>query len=160
MEEGPAEVLSLGRSLDPVARRIDTYREVAYWLNANTQNAVVASAEIGALGYYYVGEILDTCGLVSPAAVAFHPVPLDRRGSAEISAIPRELVRTELPDYVVSMPVFAYKSLFDWDWFASHYRLALTMPLDLPRGLDLWGGREIAIYGLTDTDSARPAAAR
>jgi hypothetical protein len=163
----PSEALSLGRNRDPAMRRIDTYREVAHWLDANTQGAVVASAEIGALGFYYSGAILDTCGLVSPAAVAFHPLPLERRGAAEISAIPRELVRSELPDYLVTMPVFAFKSLFGWDWFTRHYRVVKTFPLNLPPGLQLWGGREIAVYRLTGTAvggdgsaGSSPAAAR
>lgn len=144
--EGRADVLSLGRSRDPIVGRIHTYREVAHWLNSNTRDAVVASAEIGALGYHYVGAILDTCGLVSPAAVAFHPVPLAQRGMAEISAIPRELLRSELPDYVVTMPVFARKSLFEWDWFGRHYREVKTFSLDLAPGRQLWGGREIALF--------------
>jgi hypothetical protein len=68
---------------------------------------------------------------------------------AEISAIPRELVQSELPDYVVSMHVFAYKTLFDWDWFARNYRVARTFPLVLPGGHPLWGGREVAVYRRT-----------
>ena len=45
-------------------------------------DVTVAAPEIGALGYYWKGRVLDACGLVSPEALPFLPV----RGSLSAPA--------------------------------------------------------------------------
>jgi hypothetical protein len=66
----------------PVRLRVDGYEWAALWMNKHfPQGTTVAAPEIGALGYYWKGRVLDACGLVSPEALPFLPVPADQRDS-------------------------------------------------------------------------------
>ena len=128
---------------DEVRTRIITYQQTAEWLNQTVPaNWVVAGPEVGALGYYYKGRILDACGLVSCEATPFLPVPEDERSHPESGAISRELVQSLQPDVVVTMSDFAYLSLYQNSWFQEHY-----MPVkqfDLP--YELWGSKSIDVF--------------
>ncbi len=53
----------------------------------------VAAAEIGALGYYWRGGVLDACGLVSPEALPFLPIRPDAAGYSTDGALDPEFVR-------------------------------------------------------------------
>lgn len=104
----------------------DAQRERDYLIVADTLNkmqvgnARVASSEIGALGYGYGGPILDTIGLVSPIATRYYPIPKDELLTN--NAIPRQLIRAEQPEFVMSLDVFIANSLLKDDEFAKRYR--------------------------------------
>ncbi len=113
----------------------------------------ICAAEIGALGYYFHGRILDGLGLVSPEALRFHPNPL-RRGPI-FGAIPPQLVRDLRPEYVVAMDIFAEYVWAD-PWFGQNYVLLGRWPWfggpviwhDVPALM--WGGGEMRVYRRAD----------
>ena len=63
--------------------------------------------EIGALGYTYTGEIIDGLGLVTPAALPFHPlaVPL-QRPAGYIGAVPSRFAAQQDPDIILGLSSF------------------------------------------------------
>jgi hypothetical protein len=128
---------------DSVRLRVEAYREAAQWLNHVTPEGVsLVGAEIGSLGYYYKGPVIDACALVSPEALPFLPVPDSERYSPGCGAIGRALVRRLQPELIVSMGTFAGKSLSNWDWFWVNYSRLRQIPL--PHSL--WGTRTVDLY--------------
>lgn len=81
---------------------------------------MVAAPEIGALGYACGCSVLDTVGLVSPAALDFYPAP-GQDESANYS-VPVGLVQALDPDYLVSLDVFIRATLLQDAGFRSIYR--------------------------------------
>ena len=152
----------LGLHINATRLRVTSYRAAAEWLNASVPaDWRVAAPEIGALGYYYRGTILDACGLVSPEAVPYQPVPPRERVAPYWGTIPREFVEDLTPEVVVTMRIFAEKSLYEWEWFRKNYALAKQTPLPCP----LWGSETIDIFcrrdlldrlARSDTDAAGP----
>ena len=133
----------MGAVRTPVRLRTLAYREAAIRMNAIAPStATIAAPEIGAFGYYWHGRVLDTCGLVSPQAVPFLPVPADQREGPESGAIPLRLIETERPDYVVTIAVFARKNVLASDWFARSYRLIGKVPLPIP----FWGSDAVLVF--------------
>jgi hypothetical protein len=95
--------------------RVYQYAAIARWLNARARPTErVCLSEIGALGYYYHGRVLDGLGLVSPEALRYQPTAL--RSSPLRGAVPPALVHDLRPEYVVSMDIFA-EQLFADLWF-------------------------------------------
>lgn len=128
---------------DDVRTRIIAYQQTAEWLNQTVpQTWVVAGPEIGALGFYYHGRILDACALVSPEATRFLPVPAAQRNGPETGAISRELVQAEQPDVIATMPGFAYCSLYGDEWFQTNY--VPVKQFDLP--YELWGSKSVDVF--------------
>ena len=127
------EILSLGRERDGFVTRINGYKLAAQWLNTiNGGKNLVAAPEVGALGYFYKGPILDTCGLVSRISRKYIPVPVSERLGPEYGAISKELIRTIKPTFIVTMEAFAVKSIFKDQWFTSNYGLVKEIPLERP----------------------------
>ena len=115
---------------DPIRLRIHAYRQAAEMLNRIcSETDTVATPEVGALGFYCKARILDACGLVSPEALAFLPVPPHQRQNATIGAISTDFVRYTRPDYVVTMLVFASHSLARSEWFVANYDMIGKIPL-------------------------------
>jgi len=138
-----AGITDLDIESDDVRMRIAAYQEAAEWLNQTVPPGwTVAGPEIGALGFYYHGRILDACALVSPEATRFLPVPAAQRNGPEAGAISRELVRAEHPDVVATMPGFAYRSLYDDEWFQTNY--VPVKQFDLP--YELWGSKTVDVF--------------
>jgi len=125
--------------------RTADYRDVAEWLNEVVPPGdTVLSPEVGSLGYYYRGPVVDACGLVSPEALPFLPVPADERNGP--GAISLGLVKHLQPDVVVAMKKLSCRSLYPSEWFHQSYALARQTPLKLP--LRLWapGGDTIEVF--------------
>jgi hypothetical protein len=128
---------------DEVRTRIIAYQQTAEWLNQTVPpNWVVAGPEVGALGYYYKGRILDACGLVSCEATPFLPVPKEERSHPESGAISRELVQSLQPDVVATMSDFAYLSLYQDSWFQKSYVPVKQFDLSY----ELWGSKSIDVF--------------
>jgi hypothetical protein len=89
-------------------------------------NALVAAPEIGALGYASNLRVLDTVGLVSPAALAYYPLAPDQLVTD--NAIPPRLIADRRPDAVVTLDAFAQKSLLADPVFEREYQLVATYP--------------------------------
>jgi hypothetical protein len=118
----PATDLQL-ESIPGLARTV-VYREAAEWLNhVAPAGDTLLSPEIGALGYYYSGYVFDACGLVSPEALPFLPVPDSERVGPAAGAIPLELVKHLQCDIIVTLQRFAWRSLYPSDWFHQSYGL-------------------------------------
>lgn len=140
---------------DAEMRRSIAYRAVAERLNVVAQSSdVVAASEVGALGFYFDGTILDACGLVSPQALKFLPVSSDQRLAPDVGAISVDFVRGMLPQWVVTLPLFAGNSLLASDWFKTEYVLWGLAPLPKP----LWGSTEILMFHrrITAVTEVRP----
>jgi hypothetical protein len=130
---------------DPSRVRILGYQAAAEALNDLAGDGeTVAAPEIGSLGYYYRGPVLDACGLVTPEAVPFLPVPPEQRLGPMFGAISVEFVQQTKPDWVVTMPVFALRSLLRSPWFEEHYVPVAQVPLPLP----CWGSRRVVLFRL------------
>ncbi|MGH2620063.1 MAG: hypothetical protein ACRDHG_05765, partial [Anaerolineales bacterium] len=86
------------------------YQEAAERVRTHLSNdQVLAASDIGALGYYTGGRILDLLGLVSPEASRYYPAS----PSAYVInyAIPPDLVRDLEPDVVVILEVYGRNGL-------------------------------------------------
>jgi len=135
------ELLMLGNSIvdmemskDPERYRIIAYKKAAEQLNkiASSRSRIVA-AEVGSFGYYSTGYIIDACGLVSPEALRFLPVPKEQRQSPWHGVISVDLVKSIKPDYVVTMKAYANRSLLISSWFFENYELLEKLPLLPPQ---------------------------
>jgi hypothetical protein len=115
---------------DATRLRTITYEAIGRKLNmlAGPGDAV-AAPEIGALGYAFHGRLVDACGLVSPEAIPYLPVPPRERMDPRVGVISVELVQATTPEWVVTMPIFAERSLLASAWFRERYELTDTVPL-------------------------------
>ena len=85
-------------------------------------NDVVALPEIGALGWAIRDtRVLDTVGLVSPMAVAYHRAD----PGTDSSGIPPGLIADRGPDWIVSVPSFSEELTKD-SFFLSSYQLEIV----------------------------------
>ena len=116
-------LLPLGEDLG----REQLYLSVGEQLGASLPpNAVIAAPEIGALGYASNRPMLDTVGLVSPAALPYYPLPADQLVTD--NAIPARLIDDREPDAVVTLDAFASRSLLPDPTFQRAYRLQASYP--------------------------------
>jgi hypothetical protein len=102
------------------------------------RSAVVAAPEIGALGYASDLRMLDTVGLVSPAALPYYPLPAAQLVTD--NAIPPRLILDQTPDAVVTMDAFAERSLLRDPAFLAAYRLDRTY--DAP----VWASQQLLVF--------------
>ena len=116
---------------DTSRRRISGYETAAHRLNEIAAGQAVASPEIGALGFYYRGKILDSCGLVSPEALPYLPVPRHAQSNPRVGAISVEFTAALRPPWVVTLRCFAERSLLANEWFAREYELVEAVPLEV-----------------------------
>lgn len=100
--------------------------------NDPARKPVIATPEIGYIGYRYPGPILDLCGLVSPEVIPFGRPELSAQEKGEAFEINPAIIESLRPDYVITLELFARELLADRS-FKSHYRLLETLPND-------WGG--------------------
>ena len=134
----------------PDRTRVTAYQQAAEWLNGlASPTATAAAPEIGAFGFYFRGHIYDACGLVSPQALPFLPVPADERLNGAVGAIGTAFVRATLPGYVVTIPLFSSKSIDADSWFRANYNLVGRIPL----AMELSGSAEVLIYARKATGS-------
>jgi arabinofuranosyltransferase len=135
-----APFLPVGQDL----AREDLYLSVGQSLAAMLPaDAVVAAPEIGALGYASNLRVLDTVGLVSPAAVPYYPLPPDQ--FVTDSAIPARLIDDRRPDAVVTLDVFAERSLLPDPTFQHDYRLEAEYPTNV------WQSQSLLLFRRVDT---------
>jgi hypothetical protein len=124
-------VASIGA--EPGRLRCKTYREAAQWLNSRRgPGETVMAPEIGALGYYLKGNLIDALGLVSPEAIPYLPSPASERVGGSYGSIPLAFVRDAQPEFIVTMPVFASKNVLDDPWAKSTYRTVTEFRLPAP----------------------------
>jgi hypothetical protein len=134
-----APLLPLGSSLWREAVLLEAGQQLAASLPSS---AVVAAPEIGALGYASELRILDTVGLVSPAALPYYPLPKEQL--ATDNAIPPRLIADQKPDAVVTMDAFAERSLLRDPAFLAAYRLERSY--DAP----VWASQQLLVFRRRD----------
>jgi hypothetical protein len=129
-------------SENPERLRVLAYRKMAEELNQVTDEMTrVAAPEIGSLGYYFKGLLLDGCGLVSPEVIPFLPVPKEQRFNSMIGALSLEMVQATDPEWIATMPIFANRSLYPSVWFKHNYEVVGRVPL--PK--EIWMSKEITL---------------
>jgi hypothetical protein len=140
-----APLLPLGYNQGREQVLLDVGRGLAQSLPAT---ALVAAPEIGALGYASNLRILDTVGLVSPAALPYYPLPGEQL--VVDNAIPARLIDDQQPDVVVTLDAFARRSLLVDATFQRDYRLEHAYPVQV------WSSTELLLFRrVSDTADAR-----
>ena len=87
--------------------RVRTYLQLGAELSQKIPQGRVAAAEIGGLGFSFSGQVLDGCGLVTPAALKYHPLPIpSERANGLVGAIPLKFLQDNRPEAIVSLPLF------------------------------------------------------
>jgi hypothetical protein len=119
--------------------REQLYLDVGHGLAASLPaNSVIAAPEIGALGYASNLRVLDTVGLISPAALPYYPLSADLLVTD--NAIPPRLIADRQPDAVVTLDAFAELSLLPDPTFQRDYRLEAAYPTAV------WQSRELLLF--------------
>jgi 4-amino-4-deoxy-L-arabinose transferase-like glycosyltransferase len=91
---------------------------------------IVASGDIGAIGYFSRAIILDTVGLVTPAVRNYYPVSPDLVPEGQNYAIPPALILDAMPEYLVAMESMVRLGLQQDPTFNSNYELIREIPTD------------------------------
>lgn len=162
----------LGAAINPAlapafaqGARVRSYIAVGRELFARLPDHTLVTSEIGGLGYGYQGHIDDAFGLISPAALRYHPmrVPEERR-SGGIGAIPPGYVRETRPGLIVTYDYFA-EALLRSDVVEHYVRIELPpfrlqdVALAEATGarLSLWGMQSLNVFVRCDLYSAQLA---
>jgi hypothetical protein len=109
------------------------YQEVATDLVRNhgvTPQTVVASGDIGAVGYFTRAVIVDTVGLVTPAMRAYYPVDPAIIPADANYAIPPQMIADTEPQFLVAMESMVRLGLLEDAGFTAEYRLLRAIPTD------------------------------
>ena len=118
---------------EPGRLRSKAYKEAALWLNeVRGPHETVMAPEVGALGYYLNGSLIDTCGLVSPDAIRYLPVPASERLRGYYGSIPLAFVRDVQPDFIATLPVFGLRNVLEAPWAMATYHVVQEFRLPLP----------------------------
>ena len=108
----------------------EIYRQVASDLRGQiNEEEILASGDIGVLGYYTGARILDTVGLISPESEVFYPLP-DELYITNY-AIPPDLIHHEHPDFVVLLEVYGRNGLLMDPRFLDEYTLTNRIQTDI-----------------------------
>ncbi len=96
-----------------------------------TPETRVASADIGAVGYFSRATIVDTVGLVTPELTRYYPVDHALIASDQNYAIPPQLIYDTQPDYLVTMEGFVRAGLAQQAQFRNEYALMTEYPFNV-----------------------------
>lgn len=106
------------------------YRKAADFVAPQmTASSVLAAGDVGVLGYFTPGRILDTVGLNSPEALKYYP--LDNRYYVINYAVAPDLIIDQQPDWVVILEVYGRLGLLPDPRFQAGYELVKTLPTDI-----------------------------
>ncbi len=121
-------------------QRVGTLLRDDYGVTPETR---VASADIGAVGYFSRATIVDTVGLVTPALRRYYPVDPALIPAGQNYAIPPALVLDAEPAFLVTMEAFVRLGLAQTPAFTADYTLVEAIPTDFyGTGMQVWARRE------------------
>lgn len=89
--------------------------------------ALLATPEIGYIGFHHPGPILDLAGLLSPQVIQYGHPPLSQREDNKALEINPAIVADLKPPYIVSLEVFC-RLLMKEDFFKRDYRVLEFFP--------------------------------
>lgn len=113
--------------------RLLIYKKAALHLAAimPDKNAALASGEVGVLGYYYPGPIMDLGGLVDDKVIRYKCAPQEIRKGTSLYSINPIIVKELKPEYIVTDASFGELGLFKEQFFKDAYVQEKFYPLDL-----------------------------
>jgi hypothetical protein len=89
----------------------------------------LAAGDVGVLGFYTPGRILDTVGLNSPVSSRYYPLPAEQY--VINYAIPAKLILDQRPDFVVILEVYGRETLLKDASFLQQYHLLQKIDTDM-----------------------------
>ncbi len=95
------------------------------------QKLVVASPEVGVLGWFYHGPILDLGGLVTDKVIRYAPPLQKYRKTTSLYAVIPKIIVDMRPDYLVTDGSFCENGLFKEDFFKQTYLKDKFYPLQI-----------------------------
>lgn len=103
----------------PYLERGMVYREAALFLQEKTKGKdVIAASDVGIVGYFYNGPVVDLMGLVSNHVLQYYPI---KGTSGPIYLIPPEAISHFRPRYLMASITACQGLLLDDPDFKSHY---------------------------------------
>jgi hypothetical protein len=126
----------------PYLERGVLYREAALFLQERTKGLdVVAASDVGFLGYYYKGPIIDVMGLITDKALTFYP---DNLMPGQNYLLPPPAISAYKPKYLMA-PFNHTKGVLERDPdFLSHYTVLkrFESPVIEDRYVYIWQRKE------------------
>jgi hypothetical protein len=105
-----------------------------------TPQTRIASADIGAIGYFTRAIIIDTVGLVTPELSRHYPFDSSLVVEGQNYVIPPQLIYDTAPQYLVTMEAFVRLGLASQPEFQAQYSLLETLPFEFyGEGMLLFG---------------------
>jgi len=130
--------------------RVRHYLQIGKELFEQYPDARLLTSEIGGLGYSFRGYIWDGAGLVSPAALRYHPMKVpEERSHGSIGAIPVKFIEDTRPDIIVSYDTFIedfVRSAIRDSYTQTQYPLYLPDDMSYDPQVRLWGSQYLNVF--------------
>ncbi len=115
------------------SQRLAIYRNAALAIKADDPSTIsdIASPEVGVIGHFYPGPILDLGGLVCHNVIKYGPPPKSLQVSTGLFSIIPKIIEDKKPRYIITDASFASTGLLKEPWFFQQYAQFKFYPLEL-----------------------------